>query len=409
MTFEGSRVYILLVLSVSLVIFLAAGQKESPNLGVEWEKDSDSDDIYADCPSQYPSFGTLGKLLTTWNPNVPEVPEGYVETLQVLNYSDPAQKLQAEFLRDCELPFKVYGVPIADAVSRKWTDDYLEKQLGDCSKCKGNVMRSDSNRFMFWHIKSPGAVDGKVWNPPTSHENMEYIEWRQWANQADKDKIGPTDEHYYFTMGVPPSAKTPGNTGLFVADDLTFFSTRTENFFVTNVARQKGIQCRLGGRGIIAESHFDHGKNFVLMLRGRKRYLLNPPRACPALGIISDDKHPSYRHSAVDWSNEAEWPEGFADAPALDTVVEQGELLYIPSFWYHYIVSEGFSVQCNARSGLSERPEWIRETEACLGKPLGGGSKGNGKYGGRPRGDGGHENRRRHGDLTLPERKGGGR
>lgn len=36
--------------------------------------------------------------------------------------------------------------------------------------------------------------------------------------------------------GVPPSAKTPGNTGLFVADDLTFFSTRTENFFVTNVS-----------------------------------------------------------------------------------------------------------------------------------------------------------------------------
>lgn len=41
MTFEGSRVYILLVLSVSLVIFLAAGQKESPNLGVEWEKGED--------------------------------------------------------------------------------------------------------------------------------------------------------------------------------------------------------------------------------------------------------------------------------------------------------------------------------------------------------------------------------
>lgn len=47
--------------------------------------------------------------------------------------------------------------------------------------------------------------------------------------------------------------------------------------------------------------------------------------------------------------------QGFADAPALETVVEAGELLYIPSFWYHYIVSVGFNVQCNARSGLSMR------------------------------------------------------
>ena len=75
------------------------------------------------------------------------------------------------------------------------------------------------------------------------------------------------------------------------------------------VSHQKGIQCRFGARGIIAESHFDHGKNFVLMLRGRKRYLLNPPEACPYLGIIKDRQHPSFRHSEVDWADESDWPE----------------------------------------------------------------------------------------------------
>ncbi|CAM9869379.1 unnamed protein product, partial [Laminaria digitata] len=38
-------------------------------------------------------------------------------------------------------------------------------------------------------------------------------------------------------------------------------------------------------------------------------------------------------------------------APALETVLEAGEFLYVPSFWYHYIVSERYNVQCNARSG----------------------------------------------------------
>ncbi|CAN0535254.1 unnamed protein product, partial [Ectocarpus sp. 12 AP-2014] len=101
------------------------------------------------------------------------------------------------------------------------------------------------------------------------------------------------------------------------------------------------------------------------LLRGRKRYLLNPPRACPSLGIITEKAHPSFRHSDIDCSAvfnttttppplpPPNTPQGFADAPALETVLEAGELLYIPSFWYHYIVSEGFNAQCNARSGLS--------------------------------------------------------
>ncbi|CAM9940530.1 unnamed protein product, partial [Choristocarpus tenellus] len=43
--------------------------------------------------------------------------------------------------------------------------------------------------------------------------------------------------------------------------------------------------------------------------------------------------------------------QGFTEVNSVETVVKAGELLYIPSFWYHYIVSQGFSVQCNARSG----------------------------------------------------------
>ena len=78
---------------------------------------------------------------------------------------------------------------------------------------------------------------------------------------------------------------------------------------MVQVSSQNGIRCRFGARGIIGESHYDHGQNFVLMLRGRKRYLLNPPHDCPHLAIIKDAKHPSYRHSDMDWSNESEWPE----------------------------------------------------------------------------------------------------
>ncbi|CAN0178442.1 unnamed protein product [Ascophyllum nodosum] len=273
-------------------------------------------------------------------------------------------------IEDMSLSFRTSfkGYQEADIASRKWTDTYLLNHLRSCPRC--SVMRSDSNRFMFWH-RNPAAAKGKPgWTPPTEAITKPFHEWLNWTQVADAQKIGPTDVHYYLTAGVAAQTKTPPHTGDFIADDLPFFSTRSANFFIPDVSHQKGIQCRFGARGIIAESHFDHGKNFVLMLRGRKRYLLNPPEACPYLGIIKDRQHPSFRHSEVDWADESDWPEGFAGVPALETVLEAGEFLYIPSFWYHYIVSVGFNVQCNARSGLSMRAAWKETTEKCLGREL---------------------------------------
>jgi len=49
----------------------------------------------------------------------------------------------------------------------------------------------------------------------------------------------------------------------FISSDLAIFSTTTPNFFVTNVDANKGIQCRFGMKGVIAEAHYDGGRNMV--------------------------------------------------------------------------------------------------------------------------------------------------
>lgn len=66
--------------------------------------------------------------------------------------------------------------------------------------------------------------------------------------------------------------------------------------------------------------------------------------------------HPSVRHSRIDWSNitAIREHEGLSQAMATEVVVGMGEMLYIPSFWFHYIISQDASIQCNARSGESE-------------------------------------------------------
>lgn len=49
---------------------------------------------------------------------------------------------------------------------------------------------------------------------------------------------------------------------------------------------------------------------------------------------------------------EREWLERASQAMAVETVLKAGEVLYIPSFWFHYIISLQKSAQCNVRSGI---------------------------------------------------------
>jgi oxalate decarboxylase/phosphoglucose isomerase-like protein (cupin superfamily) len=168
------------------------------------------------------------------------------------------------------------------------------------------------------------------------------------AKQADIEKWNSSKQHYYFMLGVPPH-----DHRYFIGKDLPSFSSSKNNFWVTNTQANKGIQCRFGMRGVIAESHYDSGKNMVAMLHGSKRYLLSPPYACKYLGIIADRKHPSYRHSVIDWSDLSQCKANHFDkVDAIDTIVHVGEVIYIPSFWFHYIVSLEYSIQCNSRSGF---------------------------------------------------------
>lgn len=90
-------------------------------------------------------------------------------------------------------------------------------------------------------------------------------------------------------------------------------------------------------------------------------------------GIISNRKHTSYRHSVIDWSNVAEAKANrFDEAASIDTIVKEGEVLYIPSYWFHYPVSLEYSVQCNSRSGAPPMGQGQADIEECTGVRMGG-------------------------------------
>jgi len=58
--------------------------------------------------------------------------------------------------------------------------------------------------------------------------------------------------------------------------------------------------------------------------------------------------------------SEREWLEVSRNSMAVDTVLKAGEILYIPSHWFHYIVGLQKNAQCNVRSGreFNGSTEW---------------------------------------------------
>jgi hypothetical protein len=61
------------------------------------------------------------------------------------------------------------------------------------------------------------------------------------------------------------------------------------------------------------------------------------------------------------------------EARAVETVLKAGEVLYLPSYWIHYIVSLELNMQCNCRSGVSPTPQQDTEMiSACLSPFLAG-------------------------------------
>ena len=138
----------------------------------------------------------------------------------------------------------------------------------------------------------------------------------------------------------------------FLFDELPFFQPRA-NLYMVEPHKQKGIHCRFGMRGVIAENHFDQSRNAIALMGGERRYVLSHPNQCPLLSLLPRG-HPSARHSAVDWSNPNlyKYPE-FAQAEGNEVVLQAGDVLYLPTYWFHFIVSLNVNFQCNTRSGVT--------------------------------------------------------
>lgn len=327
-------------------------------------------------PPHYPHTWTLLQILQAWDPDdTTSIPSTLHQSVCVFDYAHHAAHIRN--YRAAEVPFVVTNDSNVARTTERWNvPGYLEALLGDnphyCEK-------SASNHFMYYHDKpnKPRKNRRSSQPPPLPLQNdqsspvekvrMSYAHWLSHATRGT-EHLQPNDAHWYFRLSAfgkgpvrfpPPPIGVSGKEAPmeYLYDELPFLQPRNESLYIVDPDGHKGIHCRFAPKGVISESHFDLGRNAIVVLRGSRRYILNPPSECRNLALYPRG-HPSGRHSRLDWSSKGwehqllHYPE-FAQARGHEVIVQAGQVLFLPALYFHYIVSldDGPNIQCNARSG----------------------------------------------------------
>jgi lysine-specific demethylase 8 len=119
------------------------------------------------------------------------------------------------------------------------------------------------------------------------------------------------------------------------------------------------VRLWIGGKGQKSTIHNDSNHGFNAQVYGRKMFRLYPPEQYPFLYSvrISDETWVSQ----VDWESPdlAAHPE-FAQANGMSVVLEEGEMLYIPAFWWHSARAESVAINLNIWIFTPDIGKWIQ-------------------------------------------------
>lgn len=103
----------------------------------------------------------------------------------------------------------------------------------------------------------------------------------------------------------------------------------------------------VGQKDVVTPCHYDEQENLFAQVHGRKRCVLFDPKYFECLYPFRVG-HPCDRQSQVDFTNPdlTKFPL-FPKARGVEAIVEPGDVLYIPKYWFHHIISLDETVSVN--------------------------------------------------------------
>jgi hypothetical protein len=332
-----------------------------------------------DPPHSYPYSWNAIQILSNWPVDSLDLPKSIYQALCVFDYRTDRDK--ALRYRSQELPFVVQGHPGVLQTVKRWSNpNYLPTLLGSTPH---RTEISNSSLYLYWlhprlaQQRSSRPKEFYVppagWKPPTEMRRMSYQQYMD-------AKVSNKSFHYFQIAACGDVSKCEDGSVEWLFDELPYFQPRTDSLFVVEQTKQKGVHCRFGKPGLSIgtcskmmsrdvtnkmmahqcvqlASHFDGSRNAIAILKGARRYLLAHPRECPRLGLYPMG-HPSARHSRLDWRTNPP-----RNALLSEIILQAGDVLYLPTHWFHMIVTLEDTIQCNTRSGIDSRH--LRTLQGC--------------------------------------------
>ncbi|NQZ10841.1 MAG: cupin-like domain-containing protein [Algicola sp.] len=237
--------------------------------------------------------------------------------IQVVN-NISKQDFQSDFVIP-QIPVVIKNAVNHWAAFEKWQPDYLEQQVGDL---KVSLKKSESFKHPDANQKDPGATMQLTFAQYLQKTvfNDDMVERKKYYLSGD--------ENFFYTQGKQNPAYAP------IADDF-----KVPELFDHN--RLRDISFWLSVQGMFSWLHFDGNgcHNLNVQVAGSKRVqLFHPDQVSKLYPITLRENIQGFNFSKIDLVDyqASKFPLS-KDAVYQETILEAGDMLFIPAVWYHGI------------------------------------------------------------------------
>ena len=155
----------------------------------------------------------------------------------------------------------------------------------------------------------------------------------------------------------------------YLQDDVNSFPRIKRDYRLPAMLEAKDLKRAkfwLSGAGLVTPLHYDPVETFHWVVRGSKRFICYPPGVRRYYPYPAGSTAPFISRVDPDDPRLESFPR-FRRAQPLEFNLEEGEILYLPTYWWHQVYSEGgvnisvnFVWLTSRRRALRHLPQYLR-------------------------------------------------
>ena len=236
-------------------------------------------------------------------------------------------------------PVILQHTPFDSWQSAQWTPQSLTL-AAKRSKISPQVLskRGSEHIFMYHAVDQPLSTITAI-SPHKSYKEIIYPSEKYFSILQE-----PFDGFYYYSSG--------GIELLEVDSVFTRESLKSLTFSGQLLSTEHGglgqVNYWFGKENVTAYTHYDTSYNLHMVVYGQKRFIIFPPEAYRKLRLYPC-LHQFYRqvHTNI---FDSELSDVIKRLNGIDIVVNPGEVLYIPPYWFHSVVTMKTTISLNVWS-----------------------------------------------------------